>query len=153
MKKTKIQKDIFAFLIINSILYLNITGSNFNSYHSENSLIPKTDQSDFPKNISVNEAFDMIRKNEKDIVILDVRTPGEYNEDHIANCINIDFYSENFKDELSLLDRDKNYIVYCRVGRRSGLTADKMKDMGFKIMYNVEGGILNWKENSLPVVK
>ena len=153
MKNTKFKTGEFAFLIIYSFLYLHLAGCNFNSHHSENSRIPQKNMSDFSQNISVNEAFEMISKNENDLVILDVRTKGEYDEDHIANCINYDFYSEKFKENLSRLDKDKIYIVYCRVGRRSGIAADMMKEMGFKTMYNVQGGILKWKENSLPLVK
>lgn len=89
----------------------------------------------------------------KEGVLLDVRTPEEYNEGHIAGAINIDFHGENFKAELEKLDKTKTYDVYCRSGKRSAASAEIMGDMGFKKVINLSGGILGWQGKGYEVVK
>ncbi|MFC1910316.1 rhodanese-like domain-containing protein [Chloroflexota bacterium] len=67
------------------------------------------------KVISAQTAYDMIQDNKdnSDFVILDVRTPDEFNSGHIAGAIMIDINSPNFKAKLSEIDRNKIYLVYC----------------------------------------
>lgn len=77
---------------------------------------------------------------DKNFAILDVRTPEEIAEGKLDNALEIDFYAENFEDQLAELPRDVNYYVYCRSGGRSGQTIEKMKNMGFQKSYNVKGG-------------
>jgi rhodanese-related sulfurtransferase len=107
------------------------------------------------ENISPQEAFDLIQENKDnpDFVILDVRTPEEFAEEHIENAINIDFNSENFRDELDKLDKDKTYLIYCRSGNRSGKALEIMKELDFREVYNMSGGIIEWKTEGLPTVK
>ena len=85
--------------------------------------------------------------------ILDVRTPAEFAEGHLANAINIDFYSESFDQHLSQLDKNKNYALYCRSGQRSGMAAEQMKQMGFSNVCNLSGGILDWIATGLAIIK
>jgi len=89
--------------------------------------------------------------NDSNIILLDVRTLDEVLENKIDNSINIDFYSEDFKELISNLNRDNTYYVYCRSGRRSMNTVLMMKDLGFKNSFNLEGGILKWIELNLPI--
>ena len=105
------------------------------------------------ENKSPKEVFNIINNDtNKDIVILDVRTPEEYNnEGHINGAILINVQSNNFKDEVNKLDKNKKYIVYCKGGVRS-LTACKiMEQLGFKNLINLEGGIINWKNSQYDV--
>ena len=62
----------------------------------------------------------------------------------IPRSIHIDYYLENFKDELSKLDKSKRTIVYCAVGGRSAKACEIMVKMGFEDVYNMEGGIDGW---------
>lgn len=101
--------------------------------------------------ISPKQAADMIK--EQSVVIIDVRTPEEFADGHIANSINIDFYESDFKKKAGLLDISKTYVIYCRSGRRSASAEKILKDMGFKNLYNVKEGIIGWKNGGLPVVK
>ena len=78
------------------------------------------------------------------IVILDVRTPAEFAEGHIANAINIDFESGNFAQEIQSLDKSKTYAVYCRSGNRSSQAVKVMADAGFTNMYDMDGGAIDW---------
>jgi rhodanese-related sulfurtransferase len=81
----------------------------------------------------------------KDAQLIDVRTPGEYNEGHISNAKNIDFNSADFKAKLEKLDKNKPVLVYCAVGGRSGKAAAMLKEMGFKEVYDLKGGFNAWK--------
>jgi rhodanese-related sulfurtransferase len=60
--------------------------------------------------------------------------------------------SRTFKEELNKLNKTKKYLVYCRSGHRSGASVDVMKELGFIEIYNLEDGIIKWKEKGFPVV-
>ena len=79
------------------------------------------------------------------IVILDVRTPQEFAEGHLANAINIDFQSGKFEQEIASLDKTKTYAVYCRSGNRSGQAVKVMAKAGFTSLYDMDGGIIDWQ--------
>lgn len=97
--------------------------------------------------ISSESAYEML-KNEN-IQLIDVRTPKEYKEGFIKNAKNIDYFSENFLNEISKLDKHTPLILYCRSGKRSGKSAKKISELGFKKVYDIEGGILKWKSKGL----
>ena len=88
----------------------------------------------------------------EDFVLLDVRTPEEFNEVRIDGSVNLDFYAADFADRLAELDRSVNYVVYCNSGNRSGTTLDMMTDLGFTTVHNVDGGIVQWHADGLPVI-
>jgi rhodanese-related sulfurtransferase len=64
----------------------------------------------------------------------------------------IDYYSDTFKNELDKLDKNKTYLIYCRTGRRTGLTLDIMEEPGFIEVYNMLGGITQWQAKGYPVI-
>jgi len=107
------------------------------------------------ENITSQEAFNLIQDNQDnpDFVILDVRTPAEFASGHIENALNLDFYSETFRNELNNLDKNKTYLVYCKVGGRSRDALDIMAELNFKEAYNMAGGITAWKAKGLPILK
>ena len=107
------------------------------------------------EDITPPEAFTLIQNNQNntDFVIIDVRTRQELADGHIENVINIDFYSETFRDELNNLDKNKKYLIYCRSGNRSGSALDIMAELNFEEVYNILGGILSWEAEGLPTVK
>ena len=107
------------------------------------------------EDIGVQEAFELIQRNQgnTDFIIIDVRTPQEFNEGYIENAVNIDFYSETFKEDLDKLDKNKTYFIYCRSGNRSGRAMPIMKELGFKEVYNLSAGIKDWIAEGLPVLK
>ena len=92
-------------------------------------------------------------KDNKNLVILDVRTPSEYARGHIKNAILIDYHSMKFKHDLEGLDRNKIYVLYCQSGFRSKKSLYLMGDLGFKTIYEMSGGFVAWYRNKLPVVK
>lgn len=89
---------------------------------------------------------------ESDEVILDIRTPEEFNEGIIEGAINIDFYADDFAQQLDALDKDTHYVVYCRSGNRSGQANSTFADLGFTNVTEIDGGIANWHNEGLPVV-
>ena len=86
-------------------------------------------------------------------IVLDVRTPEEYQSGHLPDAINIDWNGEGFEKQVSTLDKSKPVFVYCHSGRRSTAAANQMRKNGFSKVYELEGGIVGWNEAGLPVSK
>ncbi len=89
---------------------------------------------------------------ESGVVVLDVRSAGEYASGHIPNAINIDVEGYTFDSDIAKLDKSKVYAVYCHSGRRSGIAVGKMADAGFKNLFNLDGGIQAWQAAGLQLV-
>ena len=89
---------------------------------------------------------------ELDVVVLDVRTPEEFNSGHIPNAINIDIYSDYFRADISALDKSKSYAVYCRSGKRSVDASSEMDLTGFKSTFNLTGGIIELVDSGRTTV-
>lgn len=86
--------------------------------------------------------------------ILDVRTPEEWADGGtIADAHKINFFSEDFDQQVSQLDKTKPVMVYCAAGGRSAKAMEKMKALGFTEVYNLSGGMGAWKEAGYEVVK
>ena len=105
--------------------------------------------------IAPSLAYALIQENESnaDFVILDVRTPEEYTTEHIAESVLLDFYADDFEDELNKLDKSKTFLVYCRSGNRSNKAVNIMRDLGFIEVSDIGGGINQWKAEGYPTVK
>ncbi len=101
--------------------------------------------SDRTKTINAEE-FKKIASNEN-IVILDVRTQKEYAEGHIKDAVNIDYFDPNFKNSIAKLDKDKIYLVYCKVGIRGSKACKILNDLEFQSIYNLKGGNDEWKDS------
>jgi rhodanese-related sulfurtransferase len=107
------------------------------------------------KKISVAEANTLFQADagNADFVVLDVRTPTEFAACHLAGAIMIDYNSGNFRIDADKLDKNKTYLVYCRTDNRSGQAVAIMKELGFKEVYDMDGGINEWQAAGYPVVK
>ena len=81
---------------------------------------------------------------EQGYTVIDVRTPEEYEQGHIQGAQNIDVRAETFITEIQELSKSDTLLVYCRSGRRSLYAAQVMVSFGFKKIYDLEGGFLNW---------
>ncbi|SHJ74232.1 rhodanese-like domain-containing protein [Pseudozobellia thermophila] len=73
-------------------------------------------------------------------VLLDVRTPREYNSGHIDEAINIDWLGKGFIEKAQALDKDKPVFVYCKKGGRSAEAARVLDSLGFKKVVDLKGG-------------
>lgn len=83
-------------------------------------------------------------------VLIDVRTPREFDDAHLAGAENIDLHSPDFRARVEALDREGTYYLYCRSGARSGSAVRMMRQMGFSKAYNV-GGIGELARAGLPL--
>ncbi|MEJ6576975.1 MAG: rhodanese-like domain-containing protein [Actinomycetota bacterium] len=126
-------RKLFAILSI-SALFLTGCGSSDST----------TNQSvgDFAKTIS-----------DESVVVLDVRTSGEFAAGHISNSINIDVETGEFANQVANLDKTKTYAIYCQSGRRSAIAASQMAKLGFTSLYNLNGGIGAWAGAGQTVVQ
>ncbi|MBR5084815.1 MAG: rhodanese-like domain-containing protein [Prevotella sp.] len=101
-------------------------------------------------NVDVKGFAELIQN--PDVQLLDVRTAEEYAEAHLDKAINIDVKKQGFIDQaVERLDTNKVVAVYCRSGRRSANAAEMLAEKGFKA-FNLEGGIIAWKNEQMPVV-
>ena len=90
------------------------------------------------------EKFEEKRK-EDNTTVLDVRTQKEFDEMNLNPDRLINFNdSDVLEEELGKLDKSKTYLVHCRSGKRSLETCYIMEEMGFKEVYNLDGGIMAW---------
>ena len=97
-----------------------------------------------------DELIEFIELN--DAILVDVRTEDEYNSGYIENSLNIDYFSNDFSVNADKLDKNTPIILYCRSGNRSSMSANKISKLGFKEIYNLEGGILEWIEEGNVIV-
>lgn len=92
--------------------------------------------------VTVTEAREMIQN--EDVVVIDVRTPDEYENGHIEGATLINFFGDDFDARIAELPKDKEYIVYCQSGNRSGKAVKKMEAAGFTNAHNMTGGWSSW---------
>ena len=87
--------------------------------------------------IDTNKALELM---DNGAIVVDVRTVDEYNEGHIKGAINIPL------DKIGSINYnyDQQLIVYCATGVRSLDAVNKLADMGYTSLYNLDGGLLNW---------
>jgi phage shock protein E len=82
--------------------------------------------------------------------VIDARTPQEYATGHLDGATNIDSAATDLDARLARLSKDTPYIVYCRTGRRSGALTEHMHALGFKHVYDLQGGLQAWTQAGLP---
>jgi rhodanese-related sulfurtransferase len=104
------------------------------------------------KHVKSREAAAIVSKGE--VVVLDVRTPDEFSEGHIAGAKNIDFLDEaKFKAEAAKLDKSRTYLVHCQAGGRSSKSLKILQELGLKSLIHLDDGFGGWSDNGLPVKK
>ena len=91
---------------------------------------------------------EQINSTEK-VQLIGVRTPQEYSEENIANAKNINWNDADFAQKVASLDKSKPIYVYCKAGGRSNQAAQKLAEMGFTKIYDLDGGIMKWNSAGL----
>lgn len=137
---TSTQKLLSPLLIL--LLFMTACGSDQSATATEDGV----------RGVSADQGFEIQSNPPADLVVLDVRTPQEFQEGHLEGAMMIDFYEADFKAQLAELDPNVPYLLYCRSGNRSGQTADIMTELGFSNVAEVQGGIISWTEAGLPIV-
>jgi rhodanese-related sulfurtransferase len=97
--------------------------------------------------------FEKKLKETKEPILIDVRTSGEYAQGHLPNAVLIDVNSSDFKSRVGKLDKSKPVFVYCKAGSRSSSAAGVLTDLGFKEIYDLNGGITSWQKANKPIEK
>jgi rhodanese-related sulfurtransferase len=113
--------------------------------------VPKTDREQVNKFLTPREALNLIKSNQNNpyFVIIDDRSAREFSGGHIAKAVNIP--ASNFTAGVKGMDRNKIYLTYCRTGCGAG--SAQMKNLGFKEVYDITGGLDAWMSDGLPVEK
>ena len=101
--------------------------------------------------VSPAKAAEVIDASPDGLVVLDIRTPEEFNEARLPNATMVDYYAADFADQLDALDKDVPYVLYCRTGNRTSDAVGTMRDLGFTEVYEIDGGIVNWYEQGFPI--
>ena len=106
------------------------------------------------EDISARTAKGLIQENRPnpDFIILDIRTPREFDGGHIAGARNIDFYAKTFATEFRRLDREKTYLIYCRSGNRSRQLMGAVEKMPFKKVFHMRSGLVDWVGQGFKLV-
>ena len=105
--------------------------------------------------IKVTAAKEYVTRHD-DAIIMDVRTPAEYDMSHITGALNVNVQDDDFESMVAGLDKDKTYLVHCTknpVGGRSSRALETLQQMGFKNLYSLEGGYIAWQEAELPLTE
>ncbi len=92
-------------------------------------------------------------RGDPDVVLLDVRTPKEFEDGHIEGALLLDYHSSDYVDRLKALDREKTYLIYCRSGNRSGKSLAIFEKLGFHRAYHMETGVIGWSREKYPLVR
>ncbi len=101
--------------------------------------------------IGAQDAVSLLAERD-DLTIIDVRTPAEFAEGHLADAELVDIYEAAFRDEIDGLDRDGSYVLYCRSGNRSGQAAVFMQELGFAEVYDA-GGLADLANAGATIVR
>lgn len=112
-------------------------------------------QNEIYKKLTPEQCDSLIKVNyyNPNFVILDVRTPQEYEPQHLKGAINRNYYDMNFDAKLDSLNNQKIYLIHCKSGGRSAKVFEKMKMKVFKEVYEMKGGISAWISNSLSTTE
>jgi thioredoxin 1 len=98
-------------------------------------------------------SFEQALKQQPNAILLDVRTPKEVKRSYIKGAVFLDFHDTAFRQMLLRLDSARPVFVYCAIGVRSHDAAVMLKDLGFRQVYDLKGGIINWRLAGRPIVK
>ncbi len=136
---------LIAFLFFLSLNFLSC-GQDSNAKNDVDTIELKTNVVAYISPVELNSR-------NKNIQLIDIRTSKEFFNGHIKNAKNIDVYNPNFKNEINKLDKTKELYIYCRSGNRTGKITKRLEAMGFIKVYDLKGGINNWKKNNQELIK
>ncbi|MDO4762872.1 MAG: thioredoxin domain-containing protein [Flavobacteriaceae bacterium] len=92
-------------------------------------------------------------KETQNALVVDVRTPEEFENGHLDGALNVDWRNQNFEEKILKVDKNQPVFVYCMSGRRSAKAIAKMKELGFSNIVEMSGGMIAWRGENLPESK
>lgn len=102
------------------------------------------------KIVTPQEVYDAVHNNsDPGSQLVDVRTEKEYGASHLKDAQNICVTNSDFQEKVKTLDKNKPVYVYCKSGGRSSKAAKILTEMGFSKVYDLQGGITNWKDKGM----
>lgn len=135
------------------IIFLLVLNLGFLSCAQNSNAKDDVDTIELKENVVAFISTVELNSRNKNIQLIDIRTPNEFFNSYIENAKNIDVYNPNFKNEISKLDKTKELYIYCRSGNRTGKISKQLEALGFIKVYDLKGGINNWKKNNLELIK
>ncbi len=141
-------KQLFFLLFFSFTFLLSCQPANSQDKASKEALAAKAAPGETVNEVLPPEAYKAkLKELGAEVQLVDVRRPNEHREGHIEGALNIDFLEDGFAKKMERqLDKDKPVMLYCRSGRRSAAAARELEALGFKEIYDLEGGFLNWQE-------
>tara|TARA_B100001113_G_C20720112_1_gene453304 strand:- start:151 stop:543 length:393 start_codon:yes stop_codon:yes gene_type:complete len=97
--------------------------------------------------INIISESDFIDLQDSEYTLIDVRTQDEFDLGYINNAINLDFYSDTFKNDILSLPKNETIVLYCRTNNRSSKTATILQENGYRDILVIKGGINEWVKN------
>jgi thioredoxin 1 len=101
------------------------------------------------QNVNALKFKELIAKG--DYILVDVRTPDEFSRGHIQGSTAINVADPGFPSKVALLQKDKTILIYCLTGSRSSYAARYLIQNGFKKVYNLQNGIMDWSQQGFPL--
>ncbi len=102
--------------------------------------------------VGAPEAAQIIESSPK-VIIVDIRTPAEFNEGHIKGALNIDYYAPNFDEQIAALDSNASYVLHCRSGGRSGRALSVLRENNLTNVTHLKGGVISWTKAGFPLYR
>ncbi|MEA1785923.1 rhodanese-like domain-containing protein [Arenibacter sp. GZD96] len=96
--------------------------------------------------INTKPIKEISQKELNNAIVIDVRTPEEYQQGHLPNAININWYDADFAEQFSAIDKNETIYIYCKVGGRSAKATEKLDALGFSKVINLDGGYDGWSK-------
>ncbi|MEX2484370.1 MAG: rhodanese-like domain-containing protein [Brumimicrobium sp.] len=129
-------KTLNTFIMVAVSLFMALS-INAQEANDEEVVIKRVDKEAFKEAVESGE-----------YLTLDVRTTDEYMDGHIERAKCLDVTDGNFESNIEKLGlkKSKKYLVYCQSGGRSSIALEKMREMGFTHVLELEGGYQNWTE-------
>ena len=124
--------------LITSVLACTPKGENQSNEEAANSVV-SLDEKEFSEKLSSGKAL-----------LVDVRTAEEIASGKIPNAISIDFYRTDFQDEILILPKEQEILIYCSAGVRSLQASEFLAKNGYSKIYHLEGGLGNWVRKGYP---
>ncbi len=103
------------------------------------------------RSVSAQQLVDMV--NREHAIVLDVRDKKEFDTGHIVDAINIPFSALDSRVDELKKHQDKPIIITCKMGQHSGSAGTLLRKHGFENVSRLTGGVSEWRNQSLPVVK
>ena len=105
------------------------------------------------RDISVQDAAELLKNPPQGLIIVDVRTPAEFRDGHLPGAVNIDYFGGPFETQIAALPKDAPVLLYCRTGNRSAGAYTSMQQVGIGNILHMNEGILIWQQHGFTLEK